>query len=37
MGLYTLKQIALIHHGTVYLDSSPERTRITLVLPVYQS
>ena len=37
MGLYTLQQIAKIHKGVVHLDSSPERTRITLVLPVYQS
>ena len=37
MGLYTLQQIAKIHKGVVHLDSSPERTRITLILPVYQS
>ena len=37
MGLYTLQQIAKIHKGVVHLDSSPEQTRITLVLPVYQS
>jgi hypothetical protein len=30
MGLYTLQQIAKIHHGTVHLDSNPKRTRITL-------
>lgn len=37
MGLYTLQQIAKIHKGVVHLDSSPEQTRITLILPVYQS
>jgi signal transduction histidine kinase len=30
MGLYTLQQIAKIHHGVVHLDSNPKRTRITL-------
>ncbi len=37
MGLYTLQHIAKLHHGAVHMDSVPERTRITLILPVYQS
>ncbi len=37
MGLYTLQQIAKIHHGAVNLDSNSERTRFTLILPIYQS
>ena len=35
MGLYTLQQIANIHNGTVHMDSSPERTRVTFILPAY--
>lgn len=37
MGLYTLQQIAKMHHGAVTIESNDHKTRITFVLPIYQS
>lgn len=37
LGLYISRQIVELHHGTIHLESEPNRgTRITISLPVHQ-